>query len=306
MKRVISLIPSATEMVSALGCESWLVGRSHECDFPPSVQSLPVCTEPKFDPTGSSRDIDDRVKGLLQNALSVYEVKKDVLQQLGPDLIVTQAQCEVCAVSLSDVERTVAEWVESKPSIVSLSPNRLADVWDDLLLVAKALEVPEVGERLKAQLQSRVSAIHERTSQVQEHPTVGCVEWLDPLMASANWMPELVAYAGGRNVFGEAGAHAPWITWEGLREQDPDVVVLLPCGFNIARTRSELSVLTSKEGWSELTAVRHNRVYVLDGNQYFNRSGPRLVESVEILAEIFHPTVCDFGHQGKGWEKIHS
>lgn len=293
-------------MVSALGCESWLVGRSHECDFPPSVQSLPVCTEPKFDPTGSSRDIDDRVKGLLQNALSVYEVKKDVLQQLGPDLIVTQAQCEVCAVSLSDVERTVAEWVESKPSIVSLSPNRLADVWDDLLLVAKALEVPEVGERLKAQLQSRVSAIHERTSQVQEHPTVGCVEWLDPLMASANWMPELVAYAGGRNVFGEAGAHAPWITWEGLREQDPDVVVLLPCGFNIARTRSELSVLTSKEGWSELTAVRHNRVYVLDGNQYFNRSGPRLVESVEILAEIFHPTVCDFGHQGKGWEKIHS
>ncbi len=293
-------------MVSALGCESWLVGRSHECDFPPSVQSLPVCTEPKFDPTGSSRDIDDRVKGLLQNALSVYEVKKDVLQQLGPDLIVTQAQCEVCAVSLSDVERTVAEWVESKPSIVSLSPNRLTDVWDDLLLVAKALEVSEVGERLKAQLQSRVSAIHERTSQVQEHPTVGCVEWLDPLMASANWMPELVAYAGGRNVFGEAGAHAPWITWEGLREQDPDVVVLLPCGFNIARTRSELSVLTSKEGWSELTAVRHNRVYVLDGNQYFNRSGPRLVESVEILAEIFHPTVCDFGHQGKGWEKIHS
>jgi iron complex transport system substrate-binding protein len=172
--------------------------------------------------------------------------------------------------------------------------------------VAKALEVSEVGERLKAQLQSRVSAIHERTSQVQEHPTVGCVEWLDPLMASANWMPELVAYAGGRNVFGEAGAHAPWITWEGLREQDPGVVVLLPCGFNIARTRSELSVLTSKEGWSELTAVRHNRVYVLDGNQYFNRSGPRLVESVEILAEIFHPTVCDFGHQGKGWEKIHS
>ena len=277
MKRVISLIPSATEMVCALGCESWLVGRSHECDFPPSVQSLPVCTEPKFDPTGSSQEIDDRVKRLLQHALSVYEVKKDVLQQLCPDLIVTQAQCEVCAVSLSDVERTVAEWIESKPSIVSLSPNRLADVWDDLLRVAKALEVSEVGERVQAQLQSRVAVIHERTSHVPEHPTVGCVEWLDPFMASANWMPELVAYAGGRNVFGEAGAHAPWITWEGLREHDPDVVVLLPCGFTIARTRLELSVLTSKYGWSELSAVRHNRVYILDGNQYFNRSGPRLV-----------------------------
>jgi iron complex transport system substrate-binding protein len=243
-----------------------------------------VCTEPKFDPTGSSREIDECVKGLLQDALSVYEVKQEVLQQLRPDIIVTQAQCEVCAVSLSDVERTVAAWVESKPSIVSLSPNRLADVWDDLLQVAKVLGVLEAGERLQSQLNSRVLAIQEHTSQAQKSPTVGCVEWLDPLMASANWMPELVAYAGGKNVFGEAGAHAPWITWD-------------------ARTRSELSVLTSKEGWSDLTAVRHHRVFILDGNQYFNRSGPRLVESVEILAEIFHPTICQFGHQGKGWEK---
>jgi iron complex transport system substrate-binding protein len=262
-----------------------------------------VCTEPKFDPTGSSREIDECVKGLLQDALSVYEVKQEVLQQLRPDIIVTQAQCEVCAVSLSDVERTVAAWVESKPSIVSLSPNRLADVWDDLLQVAKVLGVLEAGERLQSQLNSRVLAIQEHTSQAQKSPTVGCVEWLDPLMASANWMPELVAYAGGKNVFGEAGAHAPWITWERLRELDPDIVVLLPCGYDIARTRSELSVLTSKEGWSDLTAVRHHRVFILDGNQYFNRSGPRLVESVEILAEIFHPTICQFGHQGKGWEK---
>ena len=304
MPRVVSLIPSATEWVCALGARDDLVGRSHECDYPRNVSALPVCTSPKFDPQGSSRDIDTRVKDLLRDAVSVYRVDVQQLQALNPDCILTQAQCEVCAVSLSDVERMVGEWTGTRPSIVSLSPNRLADVWEDVGRVAQALGRIEEGHGLLSTLRSRLEAISVQTRQISNRPTIGCIEWLDPLMASANWMPELVDYAGGQNVFGEAGAHAPWLTWGAVQDQDPDILLLLPCGFSISRTREEIHLLTSQPGWNQLKAVREGRVYFTDGNQYFNRPGPRLVESVEILAEIFHPTLFSFGHEGQGWERL--
>jgi iron complex transport system substrate-binding protein len=303
MPRIVSLIASATEIVCALGAEDQLVGRSHECDYPPSITRLPVCTAPKFDVNGSSSAIDQRVKTILQEATSVYRVHADVLRDLRPDVIITQSQCEVCAVSLRDVEQAVCTWLDSRPTLVSLEPNALADVWTDIARVAEALGIPERGAELIRRLQMRLTAIADRAQTAPDHPTVACIEWVDPLMAAGNWMPELVELAGGSNLFGTAGQHAPWMTWEQLRQRDPDVIIALPCGLDLARTRAEMATLTGKPGWPELRAVRAGRVYVTDGNQFFNRPGPRLAESLEILAEILHPGVFAFGHEGTGWQK---
>jgi iron complex transport system substrate-binding protein len=301
--RVVSLIASATEIVCALGCEESLVGRSHECDYPPSVRRLPVCTEPLIDPSRPSGEIDRQVKAVLRQALSVYRVHTDVLQKLDPDVIITQAQCEVCAVSLKDVERSLAGWLASRPHLVSLEPNALADVGEDIKHVAEALGVPERGEALVTHLQDRIAAVAERSRGLPPRPTVACIEWIDPLMAAGNWVPELVELAGGINLFGEAGKHSPWMTWPELVARDPDVIVVMPCGFDIARSRDELPALTQRPEWSTLRAVQAGRVYLTDGNQYFNRPGPRLIESLEILAELLHPETFRFGHEGTGWER---
>jgi iron complex transport system substrate-binding protein len=302
MRRVVSLIASSTEIVHALGFGDALVGRSHECDYPPGVERVPVVTEPKIATDGSSYEIDQRIRALVQEALSVYRVDAARLQALAPDLIVTQTQCEVCAVSLKDVEAALEEWLGRRPQVVSLAPNALADVWDDIRRVAAALGAPERGEGLVADLRSRMAAVAERAAKTASRPTVACIEWIEPLMAAGNWMPELVAMAGGVNLFGEAGLHSPWMTWDELAVRDPDVIVVLPCGFDIPRTLSEMPGLTERAGWAELRAVRSSRVALADGVQYFNRPGPRLVESLEILAEILHPEAFDFGHQSGGWE----
>ena len=301
--RIVSLIASATEIVCALGFEDQLVARSHECDFPLSVKQLPQCTEPKFNVEGTSYEIDQRVKAIVQEALSVYRVDSNTLEALRPTHIITQSQCEVCAVSLRDVEQAVCEMVSSKPIIVSLEPNALSDVWADIRRVADALGTPDRAERLIALLQSRISEITQRAQQLSTNPTVACIEWIEPLMAAGNWMPELVAMAGGENLFGEAGKHSPWMTWEELIAKNPDVIFVSPCGFDIPRTMQEMNLLSGKPEWEKLNAVQSGRVFVADGNQYFNRPGPRLVESLEILAEMIHPDVFNFGHCGKGWIK---
>jgi iron complex transport system substrate-binding protein len=302
--RVISLIASATEIVCALGFLGRLVGRSHECDFPDEVRRLPVVTEPKFLTQGTSAEIDRRVKDLLERALSVYRVDALRLKALRPDVIVTQSQCEVCAVSLAEVERAVADWLEARPRIVSLEPTGLADLWIDIARVADALGIPERGAALVESLQERMAAIAERAGGLAERPSVASIEWIDPLMAAGNWMPELVEKAGGVSLFGEAGKHSPGMRWEALVRADPEVIVVLPCGFDMARTRAEMPALTGRPDWRELRAVRAGRVFLTDGNQYFNRPGPRLVESLEILAEILHPEAFHLGHEGTGWERL--
>lgn len=303
-QRILSLIASSTEIVCALGLEERLVGRSHECDYPPSVKRLPVCTQPKFQTEGPSRAIDQRVKAILQEALSVYRVDAELLRRLQPSHIITQTQCEVCAVSLKDVEQAVSAVTDIKPTIVSLAPNALADVWVDIQRVADALDVSHRGRQLIQELQTRMAQIARKAQTLAPQPRVAAIEWIDPLMASGNWMPELIEMAGGVNLFGEAGKHSPSLSWEQVREADPDVILVLPCGFDIERSRQDMPALTEKPGWSRLSAVQNRRGYLLDGNQYFNRPGPRLAESLEILAEVLRPTVFQFGHEGRGWQYL--
>jgi iron complex transport system substrate-binding protein len=299
--RIISLIASATEIVAALGFEDQLVGRSHECDYPPTVEHLPACSRPRIDVRGTSREIDERVKSVVRDALSVYEVDVEQLDRLAPTLIVTQTQCEVCAVSLQDVETAVCRMVGSRPRIISLEPNSLVDVWTDIRRVAEALGAQTRAELLIERLQLQLAELEARTGPLTKRPTIACIEWIDPLMAAGNWVPELVDIAGGVNLFGDAGRHSPWMTWDDLVSRDPDVIAIMPCGFDIERSRSEMPVLTSRPEWPRLKAVRAGRVYLTDGNQYFNRPGPRLVESAEILAELLHPPI-DFDHKGRGWQ----
>jgi iron complex transport system substrate-binding protein len=302
MHRIASLLPSTTEIVCALGLGPALVGRSHECDFPPEVRALPSLTEPKLDSRAESRAIDDRVKQLMREGLSVYRVDAEKLRALAPSVVLTQEQCEVCAASPRDIEAALASWTGGQPRVVSLAPSTLADVWGDLVTVAAALGVRERGEALAERLASRLTDVSERTLRIRPRPRVAAIEWTDPLMSAGNWMPELIALAGGTPVFGETGAHSGWLEWEALRAAEPDVIVVLPCGFDLARTRREMAPLAAQPGWSELRAVRAGQVFLTDGNQFFNRPGPRLVESLEILAEILHPAEYPARHRGTGWE----
>jgi len=302
--RIVSLIPSATEIVAALGFAEQLVACSHECDHPPVVEGLPRLTAPKLDPARPSAEIDRDVRTLLEGALAVYRVDAERLRALAPDVIVTQTQCEVCAVSLGDVEAALADWADGRPRLVALEPSGLADIWRDIEKVAEALDAARAGATLIAGLQARMAAVEAQARGLGAPPSVVCVEWLEPLMAAGNWVPELVVLAGGRELLGSAGSHAPTVDWPTLRAADPEVLITMPCGFDIARTREELSLLTGRPGWGVLRAARTGRVALADGNQYFNRPGPRIAESLEILAEILHPGACDYGHRGIGWRPL--
>ena len=302
LMRVLSLIASSTEIVYTLGCGDKLVGRSHECDFPLDVLDLPYCTEPKFNINGSSVEIDNRVKSILQEALSVYRIDERKLAELNPDLIITQSQCDVCAVSLSDVENAARKVLEKKTRIISLEPNQLSDIWNDIKKVASALKVEKRGELIISELRERIKNLRKMAQELEKR-TVACIEWIDPLMAAGNWMPELVELAGGINLFGSKGKHSPWMEFEDLIKRDPDVIIVMPCGYNIDKTKREMGTLRKMSEWDNLKAVQNSDVYLTDGNQYFNRPGPRLVESLEILLEILYDDKFDFGHKNIGWRK---
>jgi iron complex transport system substrate-binding protein len=302
--RIVSLISSATEIIHALGMGHSMVGRSHECDFPPSVLSLPVCTSPKFAISGNSQQIDKLVNETLETALSVYDVNEELLEQLKPSLIVTQSQCDVCAVSLRDVEAALSRSLSCQPQIVSLQPNALADIWNDIRSVASALSIVETGRQLVEELDNRMAAIESCALASARRPTVACLEWIEPLMAGGNWVPELVEMAGATNLFGVAGKHSPWLAWDELCRRDPDCLVIMPCGFDLSRTESEMYWLAEKPEWKSLCAVKNGQVYLTDGNQYFNRPGPRVVETLQTLAEILHPELFQPNLQGTAWKKF--
>lgn len=312
--RILSLLASATEIVAALGCLDQMVGRSHECDYPPEVHALPVVSAVQIDINASSAQIDAQVKQLAQEqrepqdpalkALSIYAIDVDTLQQLRPDVIFTQTQCEVCAVSERDVTRAIAQLTGLNPRVVSLSPYRLQDVWEDMLRVGQALGKRNQAQALVEKYQQRLADLAVKTSAFGAKPRVAVLEWLDPLMGAGNWTPELVAYAGGKNVFGEIGQHTPWLTWEELQVADPDVIVLSPCGYELERAMQDVPLLQNHSAWADLQAVRNGKVYAIDGNQYLNRSGPRLVESAELLAHVIWDERIPIAVDKNGWKHV--
>ncbi|MGF1522236.1 MAG: cobalamin-binding protein [Leptolyngbyaceae cyanobacterium] len=305
--KIVSLLPSATEIVHLLGLTEYQVGRSHECDYPTGIEVLPACTEPKFNPEGSSAEIHDRVTDLLQSALSVYQVKIDLLRKLKPTHVLTQDQCEVCAVSLPEVKAAVQSVTGSEPHILSLQPTVLTSALDDIRYVAKEL-LGDAGEAHAesaiAPLKSRLDTCKSLTNDILHKPSVVCIEWIDPLMAGGNWMPELVAIAGGIPKLGEIGQQSAWITWNDLLKADPEVIILMPCGYSMEKTIQESAVLSKQMHWRLLRAVKTGRVYVVDGNHYFNRPGPRLVDSVEILTEILHPKLVTPQYKDRAWQLL--
>jgi len=297
--RVVSLLPSATEIAVALGLGDRLVGRSHECDFPPAVEALPVLTATKIEKGLTSQAIDDRVQAIVAQGLSCYRVDAAALRALKPDVILTQSQCAVCAVTPADLEESLAEWVGTPPVLVSLAPDDLSDVWGDFARVADATGV-DTAPQVVAALHERMAALTRTATTAR--PTVAAIEWIEPLMAAGNWVPELVRAAGGEPLFAAAGQHSPWLEWDALVAADPDVIVAMPCGYQLPQTLADLAPLVDRPGWRDLNAVRSNRVFAADGHHYFNRPGPRLVESAQILAACFDPN--NHARAGDGWIRL--
>jgi iron complex transport system substrate-binding protein len=298
--RIVSLIASATEMVHALGLGEFQVGRSHECDYPAPVLDLPVCTAPVFDIHGDSRQIDQRVKETLATAESVYRVFDETLERLQPTHIVTQTQCQVCAVSLEDVERALSKRFSTRPQVVALEPNSLDEIYRDIFRLAAACGVDGRGRRLVDEIQCEMAQIAAVARATGRRSRVINVEWQEPLMAAGNWIPELTEMLGAQNLFGVAKAHSPWLQWEDVLAADPDAIVCMPCGYDLKRTRAEMHWLTSGKDWTQLRA----QVYLADGNQYLNRPGPRVAQSLRILAEILYPESFEPTLEGIGWEKF--
>jgi iron complex transport system substrate-binding protein len=327
--RIASLLASGTELVCALGLGERLVARSHECDFPAWVKRLPAVSHPTFDVAGTSADIDARVRERLRAGLPLYEVDEALLASLAPDVIVTQTHCEVCAVSPGDLSTWAPQRVPAPPrggsggeaaraptrshgapaklerrQVVALDTGTIDGILTGFESVARVLGAADAGRALVAGIRARLAALAERTRALpRPWPTVACLEWTEPLFAMGNWGPELVALAGGTCALGVAGEHSTTLPWQALRAADPDVVVVAPCGFGLERTLAEMPALAAHPDWPALAAVRAGRVYVADGNLYFNRSGPLLFDTPEILAEMLHPRAFSPAHEGTVWRR---
>jgi iron complex transport system substrate-binding protein len=292
--RIASLISSATEILYLLGLEECVVGVSHECDHPPQIAGLPRLTRSLVDSAAASRDIDDQVRTLAGQQSALYEIDAELLAAIAPDLIITQAQCDVCAVRYEDVMSAVRDSPALKHTqVLALNPSRLADVLNDIRRIGAAAGVEQKAAETIRLLTARVALVRDVTSPLaaDERPRVACLEWVDPPMLAANWTPELVAWAGGNDGLPVDGRHSSYADWDAIAGFDPQVIVILPCGFDVERAVVEAQVLPALPQWNSLTAVRSGRVYAADGNAYFNRSGPRLVDSLEILARLFHPAL---------------
>ena len=309
--RIVSLLPAATEIVAALGLQTHLVGRSHECDEPADVASLPALTAARIDASAPSRTIHEQVEQVGRalaatasqpaagaacttgGSAALYTLDIDTLAALKPDLILTQAACDVCAISAADVEAAVRK-AAVDTRVLALSPATLADLFSDILAVGKATGRLAQARELVARLRARIASLACRVQAIGEgdrrpSPRVAVIEWLDPPMAAGNWVPEMVRLAGGVDVLGKAGDHSHWISWDDVAAVDPDVVILVPCGFPLDRVVIEAGSPAVRPHLERLRASREGRVFAIDGHHLFNRPGPRLVDSLEVLAELLHP-----------------
>lgn len=279
--RVVSLLPSATEIVCALGVDP--VGVTHECDYPPGVDALPTVVHSTIDTTGSSQAIDDQVQDAEGG---VYELDRERLRELDPDVVISQGLCDVCAVDETVVRETVAD-LGLDAEIVATHPHSLADVFDDIERIGRAVDRPSRARALVSELRTRVDRVRASAEGV-ETPTVTVLDWLDPVMVSGHWMPELVDIAGGEFLLADPGERSGPVEWATLCDADPAVLVAAPCGFSLARTVDAFDDLRTRDGWNALRAVRDGQVHAMDGNHYVNRPGPRLVDTLEHLAGLLH------------------
>lgn len=289
--RIVSLLPSATEILCILGLREQLVGVTHECDYPESVIGLPHVTATIIPHDAQSHTIDQLVRKRLESKQALYSLNFDKLASMQPDLLVTQALCDVCAVAEAEVLDAACR-LTSRPQVINLEPMSLADVYDTLLAVGRATGIDAHAAQVVAQLKARVDAVAVRTASIKTpHPRVAHLEWIDPIFNAGHWTPELIGMAGGEDVLGNRGQPSRTLPWQAVLDAAPEVMTIALCGFGIARTLQDIPILKSQPGWQDLPCVRNNRVTVIDGNHYFNRPGPRLVESLEIMAHVLHPAV---------------
>ena len=294
--KIVSLIPSATEIIFALGLCDNLVGISHECDYPKEILKLPKLTTSRIKTEQSSIKIDYDIKKILEKSLSVYEVKSDLLRKLDPDVIITQSQCSVCAVSLKDVEECLRKFINRKPLLIDLKPNTFNEVLNDINRVGEKLNKKSESQILIKNIKNEISKIKEKTSH-SNIKNVLCIEWIEPIMTAGNWVPQLVEFAGGKSVLAKSGKNSNFIKLEYINFKEVDIVIFMPCGFDIKRTKEEIS----KANVDYLSNLKNKKTFIVDGNKYFNRPGPDLLESTRILAEIIHPDIFPAKQNIKRW-----
>ena len=303
--RIATLLPSATEIVCALGLAEDIVGITHECDFPLEIRTRPVIVRGKIDSARlSSATINAEVEGALARGESLYEIDLETLAAARPDLLITQDLCEVCALPGTDVEAALA-YLPNRPEIVRLHPHTLSDILDDIVTVGSATGREVEARRVVTRLQERIARV-EAVVRGRFRARVFCMEWLDPPFCAGHWMPEIVECAGGREVLGLAGRPSFQVEWSRIASVQPDVVVLVVCGFDLERTRQEAAGLAFRAAWQDLPAVRAGRVYATDSGSYFSRSGPRIVDGLEILAEILHPGAPPWPVPRGSWAQLAS
>lgn len=285
--RICSLLPGATEIAFALGLGEQIVGVTHECDYPPDAQQKPVMVHSAIDAQRmSGSEIDRMVGELLAAGKGLYHIDEAALLAANPNVILTQGLCEVCALDYNEVVKAAAR-LPRQPNIVSLNPQSLSDLLDDILRVGKATERVASATNLVADLRQRIDSLGQR--EPDNRPRVVCLEWFEPLYTAGHWVPEMVALAGGFDVLGQPGEPSAKIKWRQVIEARPEVILLMPCGFDVRRTVKESTPLRSLPGWEQIPAVRSGNVYAMNGSAYFSRPGPRLVNGLEILARIIHP-----------------
>ncbi len=300
--RIASLLASGTELVCALGQGAQLVARSHECDDPPWVASLPALSRPTFDVSGSSGEIDLLVNQKLRAGEPLYAIDRERLRDLAPDIVITQVHCDVCAVSPAQLDAAHGWPALHGFKTVSMRGGSLEGILDDFTAVASEIGCVEAGEHLAANIRIELGRWHDLLAG-KRRPSVVCLEWTDPIFPMGNWGPELVEHAGGSCVLGNANAHSAATPWQAVLNADPEVLVVAPCGFGIERAIEEMPGLAARPEWNALQAVRRGQVYVADGNRYFNRSGPTVFESIGVLAEILHPEIVRRTFEGMPYRK---
>lgn len=295
--RICSLLPSATEVIALLGLSDELVGISHECDYPPSVRSLPVMVEPMVPPHGlASPDIDRHVSQLVAAGQPLYRLKDHLLRQAQPDLIVSQDLCHVCAVTPDQLHEALCS-MPRQPTILTLNPSTIHEVIDDVIRIGNAANRSAEGHQLAAQLHDRLEAVRTRVQRIAHCPRVACIEWLSPLYVAGHWVPEMVQLAGGQDVLAQPGDPSHVVTWDEVLAAAPDVLIVMPCGFSVERTQTELFQMMRQPGQWPLSSELAERTFLVDASSYFSRPGPRLIDGLELLAAILHPSDHDHIHE---------